>query len=437
MATQLDQYQDITVLWQQAHAHLMPQPGAIMTGASESLSTPPDLRTCPACQQTTMLQVACDIKWQQQGWQHKAKVWYCTDCHRVYWDQKTEDRGQRTEDTRGVLQTPRDTVIQVNARLWLREPVFLNIEPTTRCNFECWYCIGRSMNQGDITVENFAKALKHFPQMRLLGLVGEGEPFLHKGFFKMAKMAIDQGVIVATITNGSTLSQSIVEKICHTGVHYVSVSIDSMNTDFFAQNRIKGKLDKVLHGIERLRQYRDQHQLPYPLIGLKGTLLHANREELVQIVEKMKVVGIDVFEGFQTLNKKQSYIDIYPANKHIELDKLDAVNQSLQQSLAYLQKQNYFHLLTWDEFLARHHIPLDKIRGTDNGIRKGCDEHWLYSLFSGDITPCCQIKQTFTPKWNLFEHPLDDILSNPTYENLRFNLYNGFFLPQCQGCYKT
>ena len=88
------------------------------------------------------------------------------------------------------------------------------------------------------------------------------------------------------------------------------------------------------------------------------------------------------------------------------------------------------------EFVAETGIDVDKA-GRPNGLRRNCDEQWIYSLLSGDVTPCCQIKTPISPKWNIFNHSLEDILREPQYENVRFNLWNGFFPSYCDGCWKT
>ena len=72
-----------------------------------------------------------------------------------------------------------------------------------------------------------------------------------------------------------------------------------------------------------------------------------------------------------------------------------------------------------------------------NPLRKNCNETWIYSLLSGDITPCCQIKTPPSSAWNIFQRPLQEILHDPDYENTRFNLWNGFFPDYCTGCWKT
>src|SRR5262245_45883400 len=56
---------------------------------------------------------------------------------------------------------------------------FLQIEPTTRCNFTCGFCAGRAMAQTDLPFERFAETLDSFPAVEHIELQGEGESLMH------------------------------------------------------------------------------------------------------------------------------------------------------------------------------------------------------------------------------------------------------------------
>ena len=83
----------------------------------------------------------------------------------------------------------------------------LQIEITTRCNFDCFYCAGRLMRQGDMSYEVFSSILeRHVAQHgvpNLVSLQGEGEPTLHHDFFRMAARVSELGSRPYTITNGT------------------------------------------------------------------------------------------------------------------------------------------------------------------------------------------------------------------------------------------
>lgn len=419
-ATPADTYLDLSPLWASCHGHLQP--------LREALPLKPDQHhACPCCGGQHALSLVAHLRFGAATWRESARVDYCPDCGRHF---LPADRAAIYRRELGLATDAMPTA--VDARLWARTPTFLNIEPTTRCNFSCWYCVGRHMRQEDIAVEDFVKALDNFPSVHAIALVGEGEPLMHTGFFEMARIAAERGIRVVLSSNGSTLSSSNVRKLCESRVAYVSISIDSNDPAHFAESRSGGKLEQVLAGIRRLAEYRDQNGYAYPRIGLKGTLFSATRDQLPGIAEMAKAAGVDIFEGIQALNPMRTYVPIYPQEHLDELAHIDAVSACVDRD----QPLAVQSLRSIASFCAEEGIPASNY-GHPNGLRPNCDEEWIYALLSGDVTPCCQIKTPVDPRWNLFRSSIDEILADGHYENVRFNLWNGIFPSYCMGCWKT
>lgn len=80
-------------------------------------------------------------------------------------------------------------------------------EITTRCNFDCFYCAGREMRQGDMPYDVFTglvdQHIAKYGVPAVVSLQGEGEPTLHHDFLRMAEFARDRGATPYTITNGT------------------------------------------------------------------------------------------------------------------------------------------------------------------------------------------------------------------------------------------
>jgi MoaA/NifB/PqqE/SkfB family radical SAM enzyme len=85
--------------------------------------------------------------------------------------------------------------------------MLVQFEITTRCNFDCFYCAGRAMRQGDMSYEVFIDLLARHVERNgtpdTVSLQGEGEPTLHHDFFKMAAHVTSLGSRPYTITNGT------------------------------------------------------------------------------------------------------------------------------------------------------------------------------------------------------------------------------------------
>jgi MoaA/NifB/PqqE/SkfB family radical SAM enzyme len=85
--------------------------------------------------------------------------------------------------------------------------MFVQVEITTRCNFDCFYCAGRAMRQDDMPYQLFVDLLEqHVAEYGVpdtVSLQGEGEPTLHHDFFRMAEYVAGIGAQPYTITNGT------------------------------------------------------------------------------------------------------------------------------------------------------------------------------------------------------------------------------------------
>lgn len=411
---------NLTSAWLASHGHLKP--------LRDHLPLSPDQRRrCPVCGKGMAYHVRAHLRFGESAWIEEAKVLYCADCENFMLEESEQAAANSNRPNLAGL-----PVTAVDARLWSPMPTFLNIEPTTRCNFSCWYCVGRHMEQKDIRVDDFISILDHAPSIRTIALVGEGEPLMHTDFFDMARMATERGKKVVIISNGSTLSTSNVRKLCESGVAYVSISIDSTDAARFAKSRIDGDLKKVLEGIERLRRFRDENGYKYPKIALKGTLLNYSEHELLDIVELARKYGVEIFESFQALNPKASYMRIYPGEHAEQFAAIGRVARTIDRDSRIAKGL----LKPFEDFAAEEGIEFGGA-GRPNGLRKNCDEQYIYALLSGDVTPCCQVKDIVDPDWNLVRHSLDEIYGNRNYENVRFNLWNGLFPIYCEGCSRT
>ena len=217
---------------------------------------------------------------------------------------------------------------------------FLQIEPTTRCNFTCRFCAGRHMPQRNMPLEQFEQTLRSFNELRHVELQGEGEPMLHPKFFEMAEMIrpLHPQAKISLITNGSMFSVEAVERILDIGFHKLSVSIESPDPEAFAEIR-GGKLTKVLDGIrlllDRRRQRRSgvasraggvengasplgatgRHAVSTtgPAVGFAITVLRRTIHELPRLLDLYDELGLDGGITLQPLQTMRAYAEHYSA----------------------------------------------------------------------------------------------------------------------------
>lgn len=233
---------------------------------------------------------------------------------------------------------------------------FLQIEPTTRCNFTCGFCCGRKMDQNDLNFDAFVKTLEQFPDLKHIEIQGEGEPLLHPQFFEMAKLASSKGIKVSTITNGSMFTDKRINNILDAGIGSILISIESPEVDEFKQIR-GGNLERVIAGIKALLEARNLRNQNYPAVGFAVTIFKQNRHHLEAIANLYHNLGMDGGILLHLLSSMEAYTDVYNQDTSNQL--LSPIEQALVWSKysKILKSDRYYenpiqHF--WDDLLGRN-----------------------------------------------------------------------------------
>jgi MoaA/NifB/PqqE/SkfB family radical SAM enzyme len=191
----------------------------------------------------------------------------------------------------------------------------LQVEPTTRCNFTCGFCVGRGLDQSDLSLDDYGRALEQFPELERVELHGEGEPTLHPRLAEMARLARESGASVSTITNGSLLTRERADAILAAGIDALFVSIESAEPGDFQAIR-GGKLSRVVEGIRTLLAARRERGLARPTVGFSVTVLKRTQAALNGIVKLYQELGLDGGISLHMLNRMASYTVHYSPEMH-------------------------------------------------------------------------------------------------------------------------
>jgi MoaA/NifB/PqqE/SkfB family radical SAM enzyme len=127
--------------------------------------------------------------------------------------------------------------------------MFVQIEVSTKCNYGCFYCAGRDMQQKQMPWELFTAILSSLsPLSRVVSLQGEGEPMLHPRFWDMVDAVAAGGRRPYTITNGSALVDPD-----HVALKFkdIGISIDTLDPEL-AEKIGRYDLPRVLRNLDQL-----------------------------------------------------------------------------------------------------------------------------------------------------------------------------------------
>jgi MoaA/NifB/PqqE/SkfB family radical SAM enzyme len=299
---------------------------------------------------------------------------------------------------------------------------FVQIEPTTRCNFTCGFCCGRSMTQSDLDFEQFERTLAQFPRLRHVELQGEGEPLMHPRLFDMIALCRSRGIVISMITNGSLLTAEAVAQLTAGGIEKISISIESADAAKFRAIR-GGKLDKVIAGIARLVAAKQGRALPR--IGFSVTMLRSTAGDLDGIVELYQRLGLDGGITTQALQRMPGYLANYPAE--IEHELLEQ-HEADARYFRFYRRTRAIANPTWSNggFYARL---MDGFK--PSGRRCPWLERGAYVSRDGVVTACCMIKDE--------RHALGKVGDDPAMiaakrADMRAQLARGETPAACGGC---
>lgn len=181
-------------------------------------------------------------------------------------------------------------------------PKIFEFEISNLCNLECEMChaglssklaMGRDKNiitsssvykqynafdndeNMDLMIEQFKEFIPHLDEIRFVG----GEPFAHKGMFKIAKVVADlnRNCSLQVCTNG-TVYNTKVEEICKNNNLKLTISIDSVIEEEYKQIRIGAKYQDTHSNIQKLKEVLGSDK-----ITVNATLMSINAENIDQL----------------------------------------------------------------------------------------------------------------------------------------------------------
>jgi len=157
------------------------------------------------------------------------------------------------------------------------DPFFLQVEPTTRCNFSCLHCTRKDLppqqKNKDLELGKFARILDKNPGLKRLQMQGLGEPLLHPDLVLMLKMARERGIDTSLTTNGTLLDNEIGTLLAPYTDKLV-ISLDAVEEELFSRLRRGGNWQKIRANIEAFLTLEAKTALVYNCV-VSSSNIHA------------------------------------------------------------------------------------------------------------------------------------------------------------------
>lgn len=137
------------------------------------------------------------------------------------------------------------------------KPRIVDVTVTSKCNLKCIMCNGTknsNYEMEDYIYDFLLNNIKYFEKIVWKG----GEVFLYKNFLKLFKLASDNKVEQAIITNGLLLNDKNIEILCKSNVK-LAISIDAVEKELYEKIRVGGNFNTLLENINILKKYKKMY----------------------------------------------------------------------------------------------------------------------------------------------------------------------------------
>jgi MoaA/NifB/PqqE/SkfB family radical SAM enzyme len=306
------------------------------------------------------------------------------------------------------------TLLRAKSRLPLGDPTTtlcmpyqLQIAITTRCNLACGYCesplIVKAGLASDIDFDKYCGLIDQLAGVRLLALLGIGEPLLHPRFPEMVNYAVKKnwGWHISTTSNGMLLTEELGDRLIDAGLNEMRISIDGPDKEHVEKMRKGARFEKIVDNFRRFRRKTSMRMAmnvvmsSINLDSLRGLVPFAIDlgVDHLQIMTLKPWTGVDLgkqdFTLFHNIDQRQ-----LEAIRQIQSDANDA---GLEFDVSYQPFYGNFCADPWNK---------------------------PYINPDGELAPCC----TWTTNYldNVFEAGFWKAWNGPRIRHLRRMMLDGF-----------
>ena len=255
-------------------------------------------------------------------------------------------------------------------------PPFIQIEPTSICNFRCIFCFQTDETfsnkstgyMGNMLFETYKRIVDQIENnVEFISLASRGEPLICREIDKMLEYSAGKFLNLKLNTNASLLTEKYAHAILSGGAQTLVISADAAEEPLYSQYRVNGSLDKIIENLETFQRIKEQH---YP------------HSKLIT-----RVSGVHVNEDEQNMD---SMIDFWG---------------SLVDQVSFV-KYN-----PWE----------NTYKTKPNNINKPCSDLWrrMFIWYDGVINPCDSDYKSTLAVGDINKHTIEELWNGEKYSELR------------------
>ena len=324
-------------------------------------------------------------------------------------------------------------------------PHHIQIGADNRCNLRCGFCLAaadREMGRVHIQdrkmehnpIEIFERLKPFMRYWNYLSLTGPGESLINPKLDQILKMIRSSSDCTLVITtNGVLINQRLAGIFLDNGVDEISISMDSLKPDVYAELRINGELKDVLRAIDLLNDEKARRGIEKPRINLTPNFSRKNIEELPAFIDFAHENNINVVQATPTQVYRRSWIQESLLN-HRKLTREVAEQAEERARELGVNLTNGLQMVYWetDESLSFFGRTEKPDFPTDPST---CLKPWtsVYIEPDGEVRPCCYQSPILG---NIYERDLEEVWNGAEAQRLRRSMVEKHPPEQCRNCYE-
>jgi radical SAM protein with 4Fe4S-binding SPASM domain len=297
-----------------------------------------------------------------------------------------------------------------------------------------------------VPVEVYKKMVDEIKHLKPAIYIWGGEPFLYPPLMELIKYIKENKIILELVTNGVKLYENA-EALVDMGLDGLMLSVDGPREVHDEVRGVKGTFDKLLRGIENVKEFKRRKKKKMPYIVFFSTVCKENSRHFDKITKIGEETGIDLMvlypSWFTTEEIGEKHTRIMQAElgctpftwKGYVNSFSDEEILSIVDTVRRIKSRKYSFPIMWLPNFEDHEIERYYRVPSETFSYKRCVAPWSMTeiMPNGDVVPCRDYSDYVVG--NITRKSILEIYNDEGYRKFRGLLKKyGGLIPICARC---
>lgn len=202
---------------------------------------------------------------------------------------------------RRIKELAPDSLVYFISKRYLKPPVKVCFQLTTRCNLRCKMCDIYTRKSSELSLQEIAELFKDLKSVgcEAVDLTG-GEPLLRKDVPQIIQAGKRVGLEMNLYTNGYLLDRERLKRIVEAGIDAVGISVDGIGDTHDEIRGVEGVYKGVVNAFELLNEYPSLKKM------IATVVMESNMQELPQLFELADKYNAELTGELFTIGNQRS-----------------------------------------------------------------------------------------------------------------------------------